>query len=370
MLVVFRVDASFDIGTGHVMRCITLAKAMHERDFDVLFLCRNHAGNMVDYIAEQGLDVLVLGSDEIHKKSEHDNHLAHSAWLGVKESVDAEQSSDVIKQWLILKQASKVDLLVIDHYGLDRVWESGLKPLYNKCLVIDDLADREHDCDVLLDQSFMRESAAYSDKVPKQALLLLGSSYGLLRPEFLTKRAASLLYRANPSIKNIVISMGGVDKDNITRNIIEQLADIDGSRKYVITVILGASSPWLKDVTNCVSESGLNIKVLKNVKDVASLLSECDLAFGAAGASTWERCALGVPTIMFILASNQLFIAEQLSKKEAVLLVANQDNQFNLKALMTSLTPAKMKSLSSNASMISDGSGVERVIDHVTVLLS
>ncbi|SFG19252.1 UDP-2,4-diacetamido-2,4,6-trideoxy-beta-L-altropyranose hydrolase [Neptunomonas qingdaonensis] len=368
MLAVFRADASFEIGTGHVMRCITVAKALQSQNYEILFLCRNHPGNLISDIMSQGFEVAGLGGSATGIANV--GRLAHAAWLGVSQSDDARQSMQVIEDWLAVKQADKVDLLVVDHYALDQEWEKKVKTLCAKSLVIDDLADRQHDCDMLLDQSFMRQPESYLNKVPAETLLLLGTDYGLLRPEFAAMRPTSLLRRQTPTLKNILISMGGVDKNNFTREIIQQLSDVEGSQHFAITVVLGASSPWHDDISRCVAQSRLNIQVLANVSNMAHLLTNCDVALGAAGASTWERCTLGVPTLMFVLASNQLFIAEQLVKSKAVILANPPDESFSIKALMALLTPEKLISLSRNAALISDGSGVARVISQIEKALS
>ncbi len=174
MRVVFRVDASLQMGTGHVMRCLTLALVLKENGVDVRFICRKHKGNLIDKIRSNGFNVHEL---ELLVEIEVDNRLAHSQWLGATQQQDADDCINILK-------VEKTNWIIVDHYALDEQWQKRIKLYCKKLMVIDDLADRKHQCDVLLDQTFGRQQKDYLALTPEGCELLLGSQYALLRSEF------------------------------------------------------------------------------------------------------------------------------------------------------------------------------------------
>ena len=138
MYVIFRVDASLKMGTGHVMRCLALAQVLKENGADVGFICRKHEGSLIDKIRSSEFIVHEL---EVFEETEDDNKLAHSHWLGATQQQDADDCIEILK-------AEKLDWLIIDHYAIDEDWQCKLKPYYKKLMVFDDFADRKHQCDV------------------------------------------------------------------------------------------------------------------------------------------------------------------------------------------------------------------------------
>ncbi|RME63691.1 MAG: UDP-2,4-diacetamido-2,4,6-trideoxy-beta-L-altropyranose hydrolase, partial [Alphaproteobacteria bacterium] len=170
MRAAFRVDASRAIGTGHVGRCLTLAAALRDAGGDALFLCRAHDGHLNAKIEEAGFPVLSLP-----KRNDTDDDLAHSHWLGATQADDAKASIAALA-------GHRIDWLVVDHYGLDARWESALRRHAHRILAIDDLADRSHDCDLLLDQNFFLDAASrYDGLLPDHCRPLLGPRYAVLR---------------------------------------------------------------------------------------------------------------------------------------------------------------------------------------------
>jgi len=149
--VVFRVDASLQMGTGHVMRCLTLAHVLKENSANIEFICRKHEGSLIDKIRSSGFVVHELGMPEEIKV---DTRLVHSHWLGATQQQDTDDCIDIVK-------SVKTDWLIVDHYALDELWQKRLKPYCEKLMVIDDLADRKHQCDILLDQTFGRQQEDY-----------------------------------------------------------------------------------------------------------------------------------------------------------------------------------------------------------------
>ena len=175
MKIVFRVDASLQIGTGHVIRCLVLAHALQEKGAEIDFICRRHEGNLINKIRAEGFNVFELASQF---ESKVDDKLSHSQWLGVTQQQDAK---DCINAF----QSKKIDWLIVDHYSIDKDWQQVLKPFYEKLMVIDDLADREHECDLLLDQNLFDDMPArYHNKKPGQCQSFFGPQYALLQKEY------------------------------------------------------------------------------------------------------------------------------------------------------------------------------------------
>ena len=308
MKVIFRVDASLQMGTGHVMRCLTLAQALKENGADVKFICRKHEGSLIDKIRSSGFVVHEL---EVLEEAEVDTKLAHSHWLGATQQQDADDCIDIFK-------AEKIDWLIVDHYALDELWQKRLKPYYKKLMAIDDLADRKHQCNILLDQTFGRQQEDYSEFIPKECQLLLGSQYALLRPEFAKWRPYSLERRSKLEFKQLLVNMGGVDVDNVTERILDELKLCNLPNDLHITVVMGGSSPHLESVKSKATTLPYKTEVKVDVGNMAEIMANSDIAIGAAGSTTWERCCLGLPTIQMAIADNQSTIAKTLAKKNAI----------------------------------------------------
>lgn len=358
MNIVFRVDASLDIGTGHVMRCLTLANALKEAGASCQFICREHKGNLIDAISKQGfavhkLPIVDFGPDTA--VTGHDSP-TYARWLGSSQLEDAQACGVVL-------ETIKPDWLVVDHYALDNRWETPQRQYCSHLLVIDDLADRPHDCDLLLDQNLGRNAEDYQPLVADSCQLLIGPEYALLRPEFAEWRPYSLKRRQQPQLKQLLITMGGVDKDNATSKVLEALAVAplpDGCR---IIVVMGVTAPWLEVIKAQADKMPRPTKVLVNVNNMAELMAESDLAIGAAGSTSWERCCLGLPGITLVLAENQEANALQLEAAKASLsimtsyklaqCISNNIAQFGLQS--EALIP-----FVKNASNLVDGNGVVR----------
>lgn len=345
MKIVFRVDASLQIGSGHVMRCLTLADALSKKGDECSFICRDHQGNLIDLVREKGYftSVLTCQSDFAARSQQHLGYfdkpvLDHAGWLGCSQKGDAIDCLDYLEK-------VQPDWLVVDHYALDKRWEAMLRPFCGKIMVIDDLADRMHECDLLLDQTFRRRPIDYILRVPRDCQLLCGSNYALLRPEFLSWRSYSLGRRSAPQLRRVLITLGGVDKDNVTGRILSALnvGVLPGDSR--ITVIMGGKAPWLDDVRQRASDMVCRTEVLVGVSNMAELMANSDLAIGAAGATSWERCCLGLPSLMVVLADNQLFAAELLKEAGAALtLPVDETLPTNLNRVLVELSQKKTAS--------------------------
>lgn len=359
MKVVFRADASHQIGSGHVMRCLTLADALTQAGGDCHFICRNHKGHLAEFIRAKGYPCHLL-----HEDSEHSDMIPpltpprvvqHANWLKVTWQLDAVQTADVLDK-------VKPDWIVVDHYALDHGWELALQPYYRKLMVIDDLADRpHHHADVLLDQTLGRQEDEYRRLVSPGTRLLVGADYALLRPEFAKWRDYSLKRREKPQLKTILVNLGGVDNDNVTGDVLDTLTACKLPADCSIVVVMGASAPHLQAVREKAALIDLNIRILSGVSNMAELMAHADFAIGAAGSTSWERCCLGLPAVMVVLAQNQQLIANQLSQIAACEVMSAGALKAELPHILHDLSETKLKSMSTQARAVCTGDGATRV---------
>jgi UDP-2,4-diacetamido-2,4,6-trideoxy-beta-L-altropyranose hydrolase len=358
--IAFRVDASVEIGTGHVMRCLTLANALREGGAECRFLCREHKGHLIEQIEAQGFQVHrlhYLPPAEIKPLfSQHGTTLPyHAQWLEGSWQSDAEACRPLLA-------AFKPDWLVVDHYALDVRWEEAACPINTRLFTIDDLADREHLADVLLDQNLGRNMEDYTALVPAHCRFLIGPEFAMLRPEFAEWREISLLRRRKqPKLKQLLISLGGVDKDNVTGQVLEALKTCDLPQHCGITVIMGVTAPWLDDVRIKADALPWSTEVVVSVKDMARRMAEADLAIGAAGSTSWERCCLGLPTLMLVLAENQKAIAQALDKAGAAVYLGHFNSDELNREVVALQAPNALKAMSDAAARQTSGEGAKAV---------
>lgn len=291
MKIAIRVDASSQIGTGHFMRCLTLADELKQRGAHICFVSRELPAHLRDMLAAKEMEFAALDREAIDEQA---GVLAHSHWLGTSQMQDAQATIRALsgQSW---------DWLVVDHYALDEDWESALRGAAKKIMVIDDIADRQHDCDVLLDQNFYADmQTRYTGKVPLHCELLLGPRYALLRDEF--RKLREQVKPRTGAVNRILVFFGGVDADNFTGQAIEALSGIDISGIYV-DVVIGAQHPCREQIKAACVQHRFMCHVQTN--KMAELMAAADLAIGAGGSATWERCCLGLPTFVFCTADNQ-----------------------------------------------------------------
>ncbi|MDK2776148.1 MAG: UDP-2,4-diacetamido-2,4,6-trideoxy-beta-L-altropyranose hydrolase [Pseudomonadota bacterium] len=358
MLVVFRTDASVQIGTGHVMRCLTLADELTREGYNCWFVCREHKGNLGDLIRSKGYGLSLLPvqdySESIFENNSQDDYMS---WLGASWQEDANQTLNAIK-------SLNPDWLVVDHYALDAEWEGRLAASVSNILAIDDLANRDHKCTLLLDQNLGRLSSDYDKFIQGKCIRLVGPRYALLRPEFAEYREESLKRRGNPEFNRILISLGGIDRDNVTGKILDALSDSGIPSDTELDVIMGGSAPHLCEIRKQVSDLPFRANVSVNVKDMAERMYLADLSIGAAGGTSWERCCLGLPTLLIILAENQVAGAKALEASGAAVII---ENAYQIKSILPSElvelnNPSKLRTMIDAAAKISDGCGVLNVV--------
>ena len=360
MIIGIRVDASIIMGSGHVMRCLVLAEELHGRNATVEFVTRNHLGNLNKQIRGKGFKVhsLLTTSETKIKKS----ITGYKQWLGVEQETDAYETIEVLVN-------KKIDWLIIDHYALDHIWEENLRPYVKKIMVIDDMEKRQHNCDILFDQTFGRKKLDYKKLVPNDCKLLLGSENALLRPNFAKVRPLALHRRDRyGSIGNILVSMGSMDEENITTRVLNALSLVKWKTLPNVSVVLTSNSPYLQEINNNLYKYNVPIKVLIDVPNMEELMLKSDLAIGAGGSTSWERCCLALPTILIVLSENQQKIGENLSKAGAAITLQKNDRmEYNIRHSIATLMQNKsiyMK-ICNSASKICDGNGVKKTVNKI-----
>ena len=374
MRIVFRTDASLLMGSGHVMRCLTLADALNAKGADCHFISREHPGHLLELIRQRGYKVnsllahvtpaqtaiknIVINSSILQQEP------AHAAWLGSTWQTDVQETAPILA-------SLQPNWLVVDHYALDQRWGEALAPHYRQLLVIDDLADRPHHCDLLLDQNLGRQPEHYAQWVPAHCRVLAGPHFALLRPEFAALRSYSLQRRlVQPALRQLLITMGGVDQPNATGQVMQALKTCALPANCRITVVMGLSAPWLLNVRKLAVKMPWSTEVVVNVNDMAQRMADSDLAIGAAGSTSWERCCLGLPTLMVVLAENQQAGAQALENAHAVRLIGCvSDIAAQLPLAVRELIHSDCQSrMGLAASAIIDGHGTEKILNAMRVV--
>ena len=318
--ILIRCDASLSIGSGHVMRCRTLARELQRRGAQVTFICRRQPGDLI-VLLEQEFEVLPLPELPLLATEELAGRELYRAWLGCSEAQDAADSLQALSSAGI----ERTDWLVVDHYGLDASWESLILEGQNgetspKLLVIDDLADRPHKANLLLDQNYFGKTTEhrYEELVPRQCRQLLGPHHALLGPEYAQLHP---LVPVRKELRRLLVFFGGVDPDNLTARTIKALLD-PALAHLAVDVVLGRQSPHRQEVSDLIAQHPL--ATMHNLMpSLAGLIARADLAIGAGGATTWERACLKLPSLVVAVADNQRPFSEALHQEGHIQLLGN-----------------------------------------------
>lgn len=360
MIFAIRADASIQIGSGHIIRCLSLADQLKAQGHQCFFISRNHEGNLIDFVTQRGYQTCILENDQ--KNTELLLDTEYQKWLGVSEEYDAEQTAS-----LIAVQYQRVDWVVVDHYGLSAKWEASLKNIAEHILVIDDLANREHDADIILDCGVINSENDYKLLNQGKAKILLGAKYALLRPEFTEYRKkikVNMLTSTAPKIK-LLINLGGVDKDNLTTQILNIIENTVFPYEVELTIIMGLNAPWKSTVIEKAKQLKYLTQVLVNVSNMAELMVNHDLAIGAAGSTAWERCCLGLPTIMICMADNQKMIAKGLHDLGVAISLDQTEIETQLSTVLQEITPIQLREMQRKSMQITEGLGVDLLINEI-----
>lgn len=358
MNIVFRTDASLNIGSGHVMRCLTLADELRQRGCFNTFICREHSGNLIALIRQKGYNVATLPKKSENFISSPDG-VAHSAWL------EAPWKQDAIDTITAL-EGNTPAWLIVDHYALDHRWEERLRPHVDRIMVIDDLADRPHDCDLLLDQNLYPDMVTrYKNLVPDECRILIGPGHALLRPEFATARKS--LRKRDGTIQRILVFFGGTDPSNETEKTLKALSSVT-DRCFSVDVVVGGGNINKEQIRDyCSASNGFSFHC--QVDNMAELMAEADLAIGAGGTTTWERCAVGLPSLVIAVADNQIGIGRSADKAGAVCYLGEAENITEQELLRSihaiSADQNNIRHMTQLAMQLVDVKGTERVAEYM-----
>jgi UDP-2,4-diacetamido-2,4,6-trideoxy-beta-L-altropyranose hydrolase len=352
MNVVFRVDASNLIGTGHVMRCRTLANALRLRGAHICFITRKQTGHLTELLVRDGFQVKQLPQPDCI-----DNDAGYASWLGVSQEEDARQTVDAFK-------GLTYDLLFVDHYALDVTWESLLRPHASKIFVIDDIANRNHDCDFLLDQNYsLLGQERYKTRVPESCRLILGPRYALLNPEYAQIRK-SMVSRAG-IVQRVLIYMGGSDSANITGMALNALS-VDRLQYLDVDVVIGPNFVFDVEIFEMV-RARARTQIFFQQPHLGVLLANADIVVGAGGATTWERLCLGVSSLVISTAENQVPACKALSSSGLIRYLGRAEDvspKILEEALVQELVLAENpRELQIQGDALVDGLGTCRVVE-------
>lgn len=339
MRVTFRADASHAVGGGHIMRCLALAEELSARGAQITFTVGKESLETVPPLTRSGHQIVVLQGSASEELSE------------------------------IKAKSGECDLFVVDHYRRDEPFEREARSIAKTVLVVDDVPERPHDCDILLDQTYGRKASEYDKLVPSNAVVLTGTSYALLRPAFrsLRHRALQKRCRFHPAkpVRRILVSLGAVDGDGLTRSALDAInrSKLDIS----VDVVVGSADPKALGLIDQAERMSQSVVFHGFGANIAELMLAADLAIGAAGSSAWERCCLGLPTMMVVLADNQNDIGAGLQSTGAAKLVPvfdfSRPDRFSKRLAELASNAATLESMSIAAAKVCDGEGAGRIAD-------
>ncbi|KJC34253.1 hypothetical protein UB31_39415 [Bradyrhizobium sp. LTSP849] len=356
-LAVFRVDASVEMGLGHLTRCITLANALAEKGVKCCFIMRSHVAGFAHLAERDGHTVRLLPDPGRPASETGDCAGLHAHWLPTVWQQDANQARSA------MAEVGAADWLIVDHYALDHRWERTCRREGLRVLVIDDLADRDHDCEMLLDQNLnLRMEARYQDRVSAACVQLLGPRYALLRREFAVQRC--LLAERDGRIRRILICFGGSDPANATGKALKAIARL-GRSSLAVNVVVGMSNPHAESIAQLCRSLPV-AELQRGANNIAELMRQADLSIGAGGVMSWERCCLGLPVIAVDIASNQVGALEALAAERAAVYLGPVDaiTEVGLSEAIHALLidAARTRALGEAAAALVDGQGADRVV--------
>lgn len=351
--IAIRVDGSVSRGSGHIRRCITLAHQLSGENCDVTFFVRKSGRSLSPLIESSGYAVSELLLPDLDETGVTDTEV----WSINQQEEDAQATikatGGVIYDWMI-----------VDHYNIDQTWQKLTRNTYRYLLVIDDLANRKHDCDILLDQNLGRDASDYSDLIPKQSISLCGPSFALLRPEFEASRSRALSRRPKSELNSLLVFLGGTDINNITQTVLTNLRHIELNFLKEIVVVVGSSSKCIGEINTLLDKFSCHTRLLIDIDDIQEWMIAADLSIGAAGGAAWERCCLGLPTILIVIAENQKRGTKALVDAGAAVTVdsAELTGDSLVRAIQRLTKPEELSFMSEKAASVCDGGGARRVL--------
>jgi UDP-2,4-diacetamido-2,4,6-trideoxy-beta-L-altropyranose hydrolase len=362
MRIAFRADASIQQGTGHVMRCLSIARQLTKMGHECIFITQKFLPNFIQKISASGHELCLL-PEYVSVGCTSTKNSEYHAWLQRPVINDAVETKAILSNL-------KCDIIVVDHYAIDEDWTQIVQDEVVKIVVIDDLANRRHICDLLIDQNYGRQKEHYVNLVPKDTELLIGTDYVFINEDFGEMRDLSIFNRLNRDPSLINVCLGGIDKDNATLLALKTLDATLRSDKWHVEAVIRGASPHVDEIMDYVSKMNIKTSVLIDCDDMAEVFSRADLAIGAGGVTLWERCCLGLPTILITIADNQLPAAIALESTGSIKLcgdIRHDDLSDSLaKAIKSVLRdPTQIHTMSKLANSICDGKGIYRVCNRI-----
>jgi len=342
--ILFFADAGPEVGGGHVMRCLTLARALTERGAACAFVESRAAASILRRFNWPSHRLLAMTDAE-----------------ALSEQVD--YAADIARRFL-------ADVVVVDHYRVDAALEDLLRGLGRRLVAIDDLADRPHRVELLIDPGYGRRREHYDALIPRDCAVRLGPSHALVRPEFAAARQRAMSRRAkHEPARRAVVALGLTDVGAVTERVVRALAPILGETR--LDIVLGEDAPSLPALT-AMADADRRLRLWVDNAEMASLMADADIAIGAGGSSVWERAAVGLPTATVILADNQRAMIEHMADAgfTRALDAGAADFEDALRAAWTRLAgdPPLRWRLAERACELCDGHGADRVAQAVLEL--
>ncbi len=335
---IVRADAGPAEGSGHVSRCIALAQALQAQDWAVTLVTRTGVADYVPGIVKSGIEI-----------AEFDDAALRDI-AGMSDRLGAE-----------------ADAAIFDGYGFTAEDEAAARRWASVIVAIDDQPNRKHDCDLLLDQTLGRRPEDYADCVRPEALILTGTEFVLLNSAFMeARRRRKLSQGKQPAL---VLSFGGADEHDLASRALEELAECGWQGS--VTVVLPRSAPHFAGVSARATGLPFPVRLADNAgpEDMAEILAQADIAAGTAGVSTWERCMLGIPSVVVVVADNQARIAQAVNEAGAAMLLGTVEAlepgalAAGIQALASD--PALRERMSAACTAVCDGQGAARVADAI-----
>ncbi len=338
------------------MRCLTLADALRERGAKCRFVCRMHDGHLGHQITERGHQVHALPKPNRDTPTVGGD-LAHASWLGVDWFTDAQETQQFLSK-------TKLDWLIVDNYSLDHRWESLIRPVSNRIMVIDDLADRRHDCDLLLDQNYGSSTERYTGLVAVECIQLHGPQFALLKPVYAKCRAKQRV--SSGKIKRVLIYFGsGADPMNLTGKALCAF-QAPVLNRIEVDIVVGSAYAHKKELEATAATRG-KTRIHSQLQDLSELMVKADIAIGAGGATTWERCCLGLASIVVSIADNQRPASTALGSDGLIEYLGCVDDitseLIRERVLELLGKPDKLSKLSEKGMQLVDGHGLLKVME-------
>lgn len=348
-------DASSQMGAGHVIRCLSLATALQRRGAHCRFICKDLAGNFTARIRREGFEVFVLPGNSFFRTNYQSDSSKPANYIGVDWGVDAQETVAALGP-------DRPDWLIVDHYALEARWHQKLRPYCRKIMVIDDLADRNHDCDLFLDQNLVAGMATrYEHLLPASCPRLIGPQFALLQPYYAELHPQSPP-RLGP-VRRLLVSFGGRDPHGLTDSALSAILDLGRADLLVDLVADEESTRWPLLVEKV---RGIpHVQLHPSMDSLARLMLRADLALGAGGVTSWERCCLGLPALVVTTAENQIAIAKELHLRKLIRYLGHHPHLPSrcLQSSLRDVVEENLEDWSLRCLATVDGKGAERVAD-------